>query len=120
MPSDTKFFIGLQEFIKEKDIIDIYYEEASKKAKFPYGVISDPVNSNLKYGVLTYFDINIWSNEPNIGLELENKLQELITILDGHIFSKERAVIYFESKKPVSDPEFELIKKKITFSVRIF
>ena len=52
--------------------------------------------------------------------EIENKLQELITILDGHIFPKERAVIYFESKKPVSDPEFELIKKKITFSVRIF
>lgn len=120
MPNDTQFFIGLQEFLNSKKIIDIYYEAAGKKAKFPYGVISDPVSSNLRYGVLTYFDINIWSNEPNIGLELESKIDEIIALLDGYIFIKEKAVIYFESKKPVSDPEFELIKKKITFSVRIF
>lgn len=119
MPSDSKFFIGLQEFINSKNIIDVYYEAASKTAPFPYGVISDPNISDLRYGVLCFFDINIWSNDP-ISAELEEKIEDLINLLDGHVFTAEKAVIYFESKRPVSDPEFELIKKKVTFSVRIF
>lgn len=120
MPSDSKFFIDLQEFINNQDIFTVYYEEASKKAKFPYGVISDPNDTDLRYGILCYFDIMIWSNDEPIGLELEEKIEKLINILDGHIFSNSKAVVYFESKRPISDPEYELIKKKITFSVRIF
>ncbi len=120
MPSDTEFFVGLQKFVNSKDIIKLYFEAASKKAKFPYGVISDPNSTDLHYGILTYFDINICTNEPNVGYDLETKIQELIELLDGHCFIKEKAVIYFEGKRPVSDPEFELIKRKITFSVRIF
>lgn len=115
-----KAFIFLQEYIKKLKIIDVYYDEAGKNAKFPYGVISDPTESSLKYGTLIYFDINIWSNEPNIGLELEEKLQDLIDKLDRQLFPEGRFVIYFEGQKPVSDPEFELIKRKLTFSIRKF
>ena len=120
MPSDSNFFIDLQEFINKQKLFTVYYEEASKKAKFPYGVISDPNNTDLRYGVLCYFDIMVWSNEDPIGVDLEEKIEQLVNLLDGHIFVKSKAVVYFESKRPVSDPEFELIKKKVTFSVRIF
>lgn len=115
-----KFFIALQKFINSKKIINVYYEEAEKKASFPYGVISDPTETRLRYGKLVYFDIFIWSKDPDTGVALEEKIQSLINLLDRHIFSNERAVIYFETQKPVSDPEFELIKKQITFSVRLF
>lgn len=113
------FFIALQEFVNKSDTITLYYESASKKAVFPYGVISDPVESLLKYGALVYFDINIWS-DSNIDEDFELKIENLISLLDRKVFTEQRAVIYFESQKPVSDPEFELVKKKITFSVRIF
>lgn len=116
----SDFFIALQKFINEQKIIDIYYEEAKKNASFPYGVISDPVTTSLRHGTSVYFDIYIWATEPIIGLELEKKLENLVSLLDRRLFSQQRAVIYFESQKPMSDPEFELIKKKITFSVRIF
>ena len=116
-----KIFIALQEYINSsKDDIKVYYEEASKKATMPYGVINDPVETRLNYGKLIYFDINIWSKEPNTGVELEEKVQSLINLIDKHIFSDEKAVIYFESQKPGTDPEFELIKKQITFSIRLF
>lgn len=114
------FFITLQEFINSQDIINIYYEEASKEASFPYGVISNPVETQLRYGTLIYFDINIWSSEPNTGIVLEEKVQKLIKLLNTKIFTKPRAVVYFETQKPVSDPEYELIKKQITFSARIY
>lgn len=116
-----KIFIALQEYINSsKDDIKVYYEEASKQATMPYGVINDPVETRLNYGKLIYFDINIWSKEPNTGVELEEKVQSLINLIDKHIFSDEKAVIYFESQKPGTDPEFELIKKQITFSIRLF
>lgn len=114
------FFIALQKFVNEQKIIPLYYEEASKKANFPYGVISDPIKTCLRYGELVYFDIFIWTTEPNTGIELEKKLQDLIKLLDGKIFSEERAVIYFEEQRPISDPEYTLIKKQITFSIRLF
>ncbi len=116
----SDFFIALQKYVNENKLIDLYYESAKKKAQFPYGVISVPVMTSLRYGTLVYFDINIWATEPNIGLELEKKLQDLVNNLDRKLFPEQRAVIYFESQKNVSDPEFELIRRKITFSVRIF
>lgn len=115
-----KFFIALQKYINSKKIINVYYEEAEKKAQFPYAVISNPTETSLRYGKLVYFDLFIWSKEPDTGVVLEEKIQSLINLLDRYIFSEQRAVIYFESQKPVSDPEFELIKKQITFSVRLF
>ena len=116
-----KIFIALQEYINSsKDDIKVYYEEASKQATMPYGVISDPVETRLNYGKLIYFDINIWSKEPDTGVALEEKVQSLINLIDKHIFSDEKAVIYFESQRPVADPEFELIKRQITFSIRLF
>lgn len=114
------FFIELQKFVNKQNIIPLYYEEASKKASFPYGVISDPIKTNLHYGELVYFDIFVWTTEPNTGVELEKKLQNLIKLLDGKVFSEERAVIYFEEQRPISDPEYNLIKKQITFSIRLF
>lgn len=114
------FFIALQKFVNEQKIIPLYYEEASKKASFPYGVIIDPIKTKLRYGELVYFDIFIWTTEPNTGIELEKKLQDLIKLLDGKIFSEERAVIYFEEQRPISDPEYTLIKKQMTFSIRLF
>lgn len=116
-----KIFIALQEYINSsKDDIKVYYEEASKTAQMPYGVIDNPVETRLNYGKLIYFDINVWSKEPSTGVVLEEKVQRLIDLIDKHIFSEEKAVVYFESQRPVEDPEFELIKKQITFSIRLF
>lgn len=120
MPSSKNFFIALQKFVNGKDLLTLYYNEAKKNAPFPYGVISDPNESLLKYGNQVFFDILIWSKDPITGVKLEEITEQLIALLDRHIFSEQRAVIYFESQKPVSDPEFELVKKKLTFSVRIF
>ena len=114
------FFIELQTFVNSNNIIYLYYEEAKKTAKFPYGVISNPTETYLRYGKLVYFDIYIWSKNPEIGVDLEKKVQSLINLLDRHIFSEQNAVIYFETQKPVSDPEFELIKKQLSFSIRLF
>ena len=116
----SDFFIALQKFVNEKDIIPLYYEEASKNASFPYGVIKDPKETDLRFGKLVYYDIYICTADDFIGEKLEEKVQELINILDRKIFSEERAVTYFESQNPVQDVEFELIKKQVTFSVRIF
>ncbi len=116
----SDFFVALQKYANENKLIDLYYDSAKKGATFPYGVISDPVGSKLRYGTLVYFDINIWSKDPETGLTLEKKLENLINKLDGLIFKEQNAVIHFETQKDVDDPEFELIKKKITFSVRIF
>lgn len=116
-----KIFIALQEYINSsKDDIKVYYEEASKTAQMPYGVIDNPVETRLNYGKLIYFDINVWSKDPSTGVVLEEKVQSLIDLIDKHIFSEEKAVVYFESQRPVEDPEFELIKKQITFSIRLF
>lgn len=116
-----KIFIALQEYINSsKDDIKVYYEEASKTAQMPYGVIGNPVETRLNYGKLIYFDINVWSKDPSTGVVLEEKVQSLIDLIDKHIFSEEKAVVYFESQRPVEDPEFELIKKQITFSIRLF
>ncbi len=120
MPNSKEVFIVIQEFINSKDFIKLYYEEASKKASFPYGVITDPVETSLRYGNLIYFDINIWSKDPITGEELEDITRKLINLLDHKLFPKQRAIVYFETQKPVSDPEFELIKKQITFSIRVF
>lgn len=116
----SNFFIALQKYVNDNKIFDLYYDTAKKGAKFPYGVISDPVTSSLRYGTLVYFDINIWAHEPDIGLILEQKIENLINELDGKIFSEQNASLHFESQKDVDDPEYELIKKKITFSARIF
>ncbi len=116
----SDFFAALQKYVNENKLIVLYYDSAKKNAAFPYGVISDPVVSKLRYGTLVYFDINIWSSEPEIGFIFEKKLEKLINELDGLIFKDQNAVIHFETQKDVDDPEFELIKKKITFSVRIF
>ena len=116
-----KIFIALQEYINSsKNDIKVYYEEASKTAQMPYGVIDNPVETRLNYGKLIYFDINVWSKDPSTGVVLEEKVQSLIDLIDKHIFSEEKAVVYFESQRPVEDPEFELIKKQITFSIRLF
>ena len=119
MPSEIPFFEALQKYVNATDIIKIYYGSASKKGAYPYGVISDPSPTDLEYGNQTFFDINVWSKDP-IGADYEEKIDELIKLLNGHIFTDVKAVLHFEGKRPVSDPEFELIKKKITFSVRIF
>lgn len=116
----SAFFIALQKYVNESKIIDLYYEEAKKKAPFPYGVIVDPNITSLRYGNLVYFDIVICTSAPTLGLELEQKIESLVNLLDRRLFSEQRAVVYFENQKNVSDPEFELIKKKITFSARIF
>lgn len=117
--STKDFFIALQEFVNKKDLLKLYYESASKNSSFPYGVISDPTESLLRYGKQVFFDINIWS-DISIGEELEEKIEQLISLLDRKLFTEQRAVVYFEGQSPVSDPEFELVKKKLTFSVRIF
>ena len=114
------FFIALQKFVNEKDIIPLYYEEASKYSSFPYGVIKDPKETDLRFGKLVYYDIYICTADDFIGEKLEEKVQELIKTLDGMIFPEEKAVTYFESQNPVQYVEFELIKKQVTFSVRIF
>lgn len=114
------FFEALQKFLNEEGPMNIYYEEASKEASFPYGVISNPTETFLRYGTLIYFDINIWSKDPEVGISLEKKVDNLINLLDRKLFSDVGAVIYFEDQKPVDDPEYELVKKQITFSVRKF
>lgn len=120
MPNSKEAFIAIQEFVNSKDILQLYYEEAGKKAIFPYGVITDPVETGLRYGNLVYFDINIWSKEPTTGDDLEDIVRNLINLLDGKLFPKQRAIVYFETQKPVSDSEFELIKKQVTFSIKVF
>ena len=120
MPSSKDFFIALQKYVNVRKIITLYYNEAKKNAPFPYGVISDPNESLLKYGNQVFFDILIWAKDPITGVKLEEITEQLIASLDRHLFIEERAVIYFESQKSVSDQEFELVKKKLTFSVRIF
>ena len=120
MPNSKEVFIAIQEYINSKDVIKLYYEEASKKATFPYGVITDPVETSLRYGNLVYFDINIWSKEPTTGDDLEDIVRKIINLLDSKLFSKRRAVVYFATQNRVSDPEFQLIKKQVTFSIKVF
>ena len=120
MPNSKDVFVAIQEYVNSKDVIKLYYEEASKKATFPYGVITDPVETSLRYGNLVYFDINICSKEPTTCDDFENIIIKLIILLDSKLFSKQRAIVYFETQKPVSDPEFELIKKQVTFSIKVF
>lgn len=120
MPSSKDFFVALQEFVNKESIITIFYNEATKNAAFPYGVISEPQESLLRYGNQVFFDIYIWAQDPISGVKLEEICEKLSVLIDGHIFPEQKAVVYFEDKKSVSDPEFELVKKKLTFSVKIF
>lgn len=99
-----------------------YYEEAPKGISYPYLVLTSFNASDLKYGDLVNFDIEIWfteyttSNIDIIADQLRNGLDMQTVNLSGYFNSH----INFENQSMVKDQEQDLIMRRLSFTARIF
>lgn len=115
-----------KEFIKQlmteiNKIRTCYYEEADKKAVFPYLVVPTIQINPLEAGYICLFDIEIYNNElsnvitEDICDELKNGLDRLsvkTNMLGFHLG--------FDSQYLMNSNEQDLIARRISFSARIF
>jgi hypothetical protein len=118
--SQVKFLEELSKYLNT--LTKCYYEEAPKNAIFPYVVLVPPSTSDLSYGTLSMFDLEVYTNELGGGIELEglcdtlvNGLKEKTLNLSNYFNSH----ISFENYINLKDNEQDLICRRLTFSARI-
>lgn len=106
---------------KCNEIMPVYYEEALKKANFPFGVIPNLSITPLNYGYQCLFDIELYVSEfSNYSVEeLCDKLREG---LDGYSYSSNDIGFYlmFESQYLSKQSEQDFTMRKVSFVARIF
>lgn len=123
MFNTTEFITALVE--RTNQILPTNYEEASMQGKFPYAVINSFVITNLASGDLVSFYIDVWTDEKkmNSTVELEELCDKLRNELTGEILKIDgvfAAHIGFENQNSISDIDFDLTHRRLSFSARIF
>lgn len=106
-------------FINDQDIIKVYYDDASKDAVYPYGVINNPHEQPLRYGTQVFFEMYIWSDSNIKTEDLESKVQKIKEVCDRKIFPGSLAILYCDGIRNVDDQDYTKIKKQISFVARI-
>lgn len=85
-----------------------------------YGVISNPIETPLRYGTQIFFDIFIWANEDTKYSDIIQKSESLRKQIDKlHLKEKVYAVIYAENVKTVDDKDYKKIKAQISCEARV-
>lgn len=115
----SDFISKFIEDLNKQKILNVYYDDASKDAKYPYGVINNLYEQNLRYGSQIYFDLFIWSDGTIKSEDLEEKVQEIKKHCDSKIFNDIPAIVYVETIKNVDDSDYTKVKKQISFVARI-
>jgi hypothetical protein len=99
-----------------------YYEEAPSGVAYPYIVLSSFNVSDLAYGDLVYFDIEIWFTEYTttdidaLSDNLRNGLDKTTVNLSNYFTSH----INFDNQNMIKDQEQDLIVRRLSFTARIF
>lgn len=114
------------------NFLDAFTEYINKVSEFPiyngksmddqniYGVISNPIETPLRYGTQIFFDIFIWANEDAKYSEIIQKAELLKLQIDKlHLKEKVYAVIYAENVKSVDDKDYKKIKAQISCEARV-
>lgn len=103
-------------------ICTCYFEEAPKSASFPYCVLVPPATSNIDYGDMFMFDLEVFTNEINGAEELETTCDDLRNYLNNKTLNLENKFsshIGFENYISIKDTEQDLLCRRLTFSARI-
>ena len=106
---------------KINTIYTCYYEEAPKKAKFPYCVVPTLVISPLDSGYMCMVDIELYNDEFT-DVSIEKMCDDFREELDGYSYKDNDIGYYlgFESQYLSKSNEQDLTYRKITFVSRIF
>lgn len=123
MINTTEFIVALLNKVNE--IIPTTYEEAATQGKFPYAVINSLVITDLSSGDLISFYIDVWTDEKKLNAteELEELCDKIRNELSGEILKVDgvfAAHIGFENQNSISDIDFDLTHRRLSFSARIF
>lgn len=116
---NKKFLIALLD--KCNEIMPIYYEEALKKAQFPFGVIPTLTINPLNYGYQCLFDIELFVNELSDSC-VEDLCDKLISGLDGYSYMDQDIGFYlmFDNQYLTKQTEQDFTMRKVSFVARIF
>lgn len=106
---------------KCNEIMTVYYEEALKAAKFPFGVIPNLSITPLNYGYQCLFDIELYVNELS-NYSVEELCDKLRNGLDGYSYSDKDIGFYlmFDSQYLTKQSEQDFTMRKVSFVARIF
>ena len=106
---------------KCNEIMNVYYEEALKKAQFPYGVIPSLNIVPLDYGYQCLFDIEIYVNELSDSC-VEDLCDKLKKGLDCYNYMDNDIGFYlmFENQYLTKQTEQDFTMRRVSFIARIF
>nr|DAO77278.1 MAG TPA: hypothetical protein [Caudoviricetes sp.] len=106
---------------KCNEIMDVYYEEALKKAQFPFGVIPTLSINPLNYGYQCIFDIELYVDELS-DFSVEDLCDKLKDGLDGYRYMDQYIGFYlmFENQYLTKQSEQDFTMRKVSFVARIF
>lgn len=105
-------------------IVTCYYDEAPASASFPYSVVSGVYVIDLSAGDSMNFYVDVYAdeNQHDSAVELENLTDKVRNHLSGAVISGENFTSHvgFDNRSNVTENEFDLIHRRLTFTSRIF
>jgi hypothetical protein len=121
----SKQSLYLQELNKHINTLTTsYYEKApSLNASFPYCTLIPPSTSDLAYGDLLLFDIEVYADESVTTEEIEDLCDSLRNNLNDYILNSESnfgSHISFEGYTYQRETEQDLLARRLSFSARVF
>lgn len=121
MFNQSKFIEKLQEYIN--GFTTCFYESAPSIAEFPYCILLPPATTDLQQGILSTFDIEIYSNELSGAEDVEALCDTLKNNLQNYLLNSENnftSHISFESYYNLRENEHDILARRLTFTARIF
>lgn len=101
-----------------------YYEEApTKDASYPYCVLVPPSTSDLAYGDLLMYDIEVYASSSITTEVIEDLCDSLRNNLNNYVLNSENnfsSHISFEGYTYQRETDQDLLARRLSFSSRVF
>ena len=108
-----------------KNGFSAYYDRAPANRTYPYGVVSGITATDLGEGDLTFFDLELYTDDklPSATEELESLCDDLRNALHNRVISYDgvfAAHIGYEGRDTSDEKEDDLSHRRLFFAARIF
>lgn len=116
----SKYIKHINEHIRESNTFQLFYKEASKKQCYPYGVITNIIDNNIRTGHQLSFDVFIWGDDTTKIDDIEKSVNDLVELSDQLLLKDVNATVYVDAIRDADDPDFRLVKKLINITINYF
>lgn len=111
----------INDYFKNKgNSFELFYRNSSEKKPYPYGVIRNTKDNNIRSGHQLSFDVFIWGDDSTKIDDIENVTKELVSISESLLLKEVNATVYVDANRDSDDPEYRLVKKLVNITINYF